>query len=101
MLPLYFKAISICKFIQAAVLIVLYEDNAIRKEYDYPKRGNRIMIGMVNLLVANQPSYDVMIIPREVRAFRHADEFCKLIEDYLKEDFMIKPTIKRATRLFS
>ena len=43
----------------------LFEDNAIRKVYDYPKRGF-VYDRNGNLLVANQPSYDVMIIPRNV-----------------------------------
>ena len=44
----------------------LYDDNAIRKVYDYPKRGY-VYDRNGKLLVANQPSYDVMFIPREVK----------------------------------
>ena len=40
----------------------IYEDNAIRKVYTYPKRGY-IYDRNGKLLVSNQPSYDVMIIP--------------------------------------
>ena len=40
-------------------------DNAIRKVFQYPKRGY-IYDRNDSLLVANQPSYDVMVIPREV-----------------------------------
>ena len=47
------------------ITIVLFEDNAIRKVYDYPKRGF-VYDRNGKLLVANQPSYDVMVIPREV-----------------------------------
>ena len=43
----------------------LDEDNAIRKVYHYPKRGF-VYDRNGELLVANQPSYDVMVIPREV-----------------------------------
>ena len=43
----------------------LFEDNAIRKVYDYPKRGF-VYDRNGKLLVANQPSYDVMVIPQEV-----------------------------------
>ena len=43
----------------------IYEDNAIRKVFHYPKRGY-VYDRNGKLLVANQPSYDVMIIPREV-----------------------------------
>ena len=44
----------------------IYEDNAIRKVYTYPKRGY-IYDRNSKLLVSNQPSYDVMIIPGEVK----------------------------------
>lgn len=43
----------------------LNNDNAIRKVFHYPKRGY-IYDRNDSLLVANQPSYDVMVIPREV-----------------------------------
>ena len=44
----------------------LENDNAIRKIYQYPKRGYIYDRGG-KLLVANQPTYDVMVIPREVK----------------------------------
>ena len=56
----------------------LYEDNAIRKVYDYPKRGYVYDRNGI-LLVANQPSYDVMVIPREVRPLDTL-EFCRLLK---------------------
>ncbi|WP_396602111.1 penicillin-binding protein 2 [Algibacter sp. R77976] len=56
----------------------LYEDNAIRKVYDYPKRGF-VYDRNGELLVANQPSYDVMVIPREVEPLDTL-EFCKLLK---------------------
>lgn len=56
----------------------LYEDNAIRKVWDYPKRGF-VYDRNGQLLVGNQPSYDVMVIPREVGEF-DIDEFCKLLK---------------------
>lgn len=65
----------------------LYEDNAIRKEYDYPKRGY-VYDRNGKLLVANQPSYDVMVIPREVEPLDTL-EFCQLLK-IEKEDFIIK-----------
>ena len=43
----------------------IFEDNAIRKVYNYPKRGY-VYDRNGKLLVANQPSYDVMVIPRAV-----------------------------------
>ena len=62
----------------------LFEDNAIRKVYDYPKRGY-VYDRNGTLLVANQPSYDVMIIPREVKPLDTL-EFCSLLK-ITKEDF--------------
>jgi len=63
----------------------LYDDNAIRKVYDYPKRGF-VYDRNGNLLVDNQPSYDVMFIPREVKPLDTLD-FCKLLK-ITKEDFI-------------
>ncbi|MCB0461130.1 MAG: penicillin-binding protein 2 [Flavobacteriaceae bacterium] len=65
----------------------LYEDNAIRKVFDYPKRGY-VYDRNGELLVANQPSYDVMIIPREVEPLDTL-EFCSLLK-ITKEDFKTK-----------
>ncbi len=62
----------------------LYEDNAIRKVYDYPKRGYIFDRNGI-LMVANQPSYDVMFIPREVKPLDTL-EFCSLLK-ITKEDF--------------
>lgn len=62
----------------------LFEDNAIRKVYDYPKRGY-VYDRNGKLLVANQPSYDVMFIPREVKPLDTL-EFCSLLK-ITKEDF--------------
>lgn len=56
----------------------LFEDNAIRKVYDYPKRGF-VYDRNGELLVANQPSYDVMVIPREVKPLDTL-EFCSLLK---------------------
>lgn len=67
------------------------EDNAIRKVYDYPKRGYVYDRNGV-LLVANQPSYDVMIIPREVEPL-DTIEFCNLLK-ITKEKFI--STYKKA-----
>ena len=62
----------------------IYEDTAIRKVFDYPKRGY-VYDRNGELLVANQPSYDVMVIPREVEPF-DIDEFCALLK-ITKEDY--------------
>ena len=56
----------------------IYEDNAIRKVYTYPKRGY-IFDRNNNLLVSNQPSYDVMIIPGMVKELDTL-EFCDLLK---------------------
>jgi len=63
----------------------LFEDNAIRKVYDYPKRGF-VYDRNGELLVANQPSYDVMFIPREVKPLDTL-EFCSLL-NINKEQFL-------------
>ena len=63
----------------------IYQDNAIRKVFNYPKRGYVYDRNQV-LLVANQPSYDVMIIPREVKPLDTL-EFCSLLK-ISKEDFI-------------
>lgn len=59
----------------------IFEDNAIRKVYNYPKRGY-VYDRDGKLLVANQPSYDVMVIPRDVTSLDSTSiaEFCKLLK---------------------
>ena len=58
----------------------ILEDTAIRKEYNYPKRGY-VYDRNGKLLVANQPSYDVMVIPREIEPLDSLEiqEFCDLL----------------------
>ncbi|WP_108803494.1 penicillin-binding protein 2 [Aquimarina sp. Aq107] len=56
----------------------LSEDNAIKVLYDYPQRG-AIYDRNGKLLVTNQPSYDVMVIPRELRPFDTL-EFCSILK---------------------
>ena len=56
----------------------LENDNAIRKIYQYPKRGY-IYDRDDKLLVANQPTYDVMVIPREVEPLDTLT-FCALLK---------------------
>ncbi|XCF07218.1 penicillin-binding protein 2 [Tamlana crocina] len=65
----------------------LYDDNAIRKVFDLPKRGF-VYDRNGALLVSNQPSYDVMVIPREVEPLDTL-EFCRLLK-IDKEDFIKK-----------
>ena len=53
------------------------EDPAIKRVYDYPERGY-VYDRNGKLLIANQPAYDVMVIPREVRPLDTL-EFCALL----------------------
>lgn len=73
----------------------ILDDIAIRKVYNYPKRGY-VYDRNGKLLVANQPSYDVMVIPREVAPLDslELDEFCKLLK-ISKADY--DRILKRAT----
>ena len=55
----------------------ILEDPAVKVVYDYPERGY-IYDRNGELLVANQPAYDVMVIPREVEPLDTL-EFCSLL----------------------
>jgi len=55
----------------------LSRNNAVKMIYDYPERGY-IYDRNNKLLVGNQPSYDLMIIPRELKSFDTL-ELCHLI----------------------
>lgn len=63
------------------------EDSAIKAIYDYPERGY-IYDRNGELLVANQPAFDVMVIPREVKEI-DTIEFCNLLgiekKEFLKQ----------------
>ncbi len=59
----------------------------VKIEYDYPERGY-IFDRNNKLLVANQLSYDVMIIPKEVKVLDTL-QFCSLLR-ITKEDFIKK-----------
>ena len=61
------------------------DNNAIKIKYDYPERGY-IYDRNGKLLVANQASYDIMVIPRDVENIDTL-EFCQLL-DITKEDFL-------------
>ncbi|MCO6174559.1 penicillin-binding protein 2 [Flavobacterium sp. NRK F10] len=65
------------------------ENNAIKKEFDFPERGY-IYDRNGKLLVANQPSYDIMVVPREMKNIDTL-ELCKLLS-ITKEDFIKKIT---------
>ncbi len=73
----------------------LSENNAIKIIYDYPQRGY-LFDRNGKLLVANQPSYDVMVIPRGVQPLDTL-EFCELLK-ITKEGFIT--TLKKA-RVYS
>jgi penicillin-binding protein 2 len=63
------------------------DNNAIKIQYDYPERGY-IYDRNGKLLVANQPSYDIMVIPRDIKNLDTLD-FCQLLA-ISKEDFIKK-----------
>ncbi|MCB0457261.1 MAG: penicillin-binding protein 2 [Flavobacteriaceae bacterium] len=63
----------------------LSENNAVKVVYNYPQRGY-IFDRKGTLLVSNQPSYDVMVIPKDVKALDTL-EFCQLLK-IEKEDFV-------------
>jgi penicillin-binding protein 2 len=69
------------------------DNNAIKIKYDYPERGY-IFDRNGKLLVANQASYDIMVIPRELKNIDTL-EFCKLLK-ITKEDYI--KTIEKAKR---
>lgn len=71
------------------------ENNAIKKIFDFPERGY-IYDRNGKLLVANQPSYDIMVVPREIKNIDTL-EFCKLLH-ISKADFIRK--VKKA-RVYS
>ncbi len=60
------------------------DNNAIKIIYDYPERGY-IYDRHGVLLVANQPSYDIMVTPKEIKNLDTLD-FCSLLS-ITKEDF--------------
>ena len=63
------------------------DNNAIKIQYDYPERGY-IYDRNGKLMVANQPSYDIMVIPRDIKKLDTLD-FCELLA-ITKEDFIKK-----------
>ena len=75
--------------------VQLLEDPAIKAVYDYPERGY-IYDRNGKLLVGNDPAYDVMVIPREVKPLDTL-EFCRLIG--LDKETLIK-RLKKA-RVYS
>jgi len=71
------------------------EDSAIKALYDYPERGY-IYDRNGKLLVGNDPAYDVMVIPREVKPLDTL-EFCNLLG--INKDRFIQ--LLRKARIYS
>jgi len=94
---LYFLIIAVgITFISRLFYIQIYSDkyrqsvlnsSAVTVKYDYPNRGF-IYDRNGKLIVANQASYDVMVIPRDVKTLDTL-EFCDLLH-IGKEDFIKK-----------
>ena len=63
------------------------ENNAIKINYDYPERGY-IFDRNGELMVANQPSFDIMVTPRDIKNLDTLS-FCSLLS-ISKEDFLKK-----------
>ena len=55
------------------------ENNAIKKVFDFPERGY-IYDRNGKLLVANQPSYDIMVVPREIKEIDTTEFYKKLYQ---------------------
>jgi penicillin-binding protein 2 len=78
------------------------ENNAIKIKYDFPERGY-IYDRNGKLLVANQPSYDIMVIPNEVKEIDTL-EFCRILQitklEFLKKIEKAKIYSPRLPSLF-
>lgn len=57
---------------------ILSNNIAIKKVYEYPERGY-IFDRNDKLMVTNQPSYDIMVIPKDVKDI-DVDELCSLLK---------------------
>ncbi|MFT5891026.1 MAG: penicillin-binding protein 2 [Dokdonia sp.] len=75
--------------------VIKSENNAIKVVYDYPQRGH-IYDRNNKLLVSNQSSYDLMVIPKDVKPFDSLS-LCKLLNIPLEK---LKKELNRA-RVFS
>ena len=77
------------------------QNNAIKKIYDFPQRGF-IFDRNRKLLVSNQPSYDVMVIPKNTETLNPnlKQEFCDLLKITLKDyDRILEKAITYSPRL--
>ena len=66
------------------------ENNAIKKVFEFPERGY-IYDRNGKLLVANQPSYDIMVIPKEIKEIDTL-EFCQLLN--ISKEYFINKIVK-------
>jgi penicillin-binding protein 2 len=71
------------------------ENNAIKIKYDYPERGY-VYDRYGKLLIANQPSYDIMVVPKDVKEMDTL-EFCSLLD--VTKEFLI--TKMKKARVYS
>ncbi|MFZ4105690.1 penicillin-binding protein 2 [Flavobacterium sp.] len=71
------------------------ENNAIKIKYDFPERGY-VYDRYGKLLIANQPSYDIMVIPREIKEI-DTTEFCSLLN--ISKEYLI--TKMKKARVYS
>ena len=77
------------------------QNNAIKKIYDFPQRGF-IFDRNRKLLVSNQPSYDVMVIPKNTETLNPnlKQEFCDLLKITLEDyDRILEKAIAYSPRL--
>ncbi|MEZ4853611.1 penicillin-binding protein 2 [Flavobacterium sp.] len=84
LLPIIIISISLILLVKLFYLQVVddslklkAENNAIKKVYEFPERGY-VYDRNNTLLVANQPSYDIMVVPREIKNI-DTIEFCNLL----------------------
>ncbi len=82
---IYIGRLSYLQLINNDSNALLTDDTAVKTIYNYPERGY-IYDRNGKLLVANQPAYDIMIIPRNVKPLDTL-EFCKLL-NISKEQFI-------------
>ena len=75
------------------------DNNAIKIAYDYPERGY-IYDRNGKLLVANQPSYDIMVIPKDIKNI-DTIEFCSLLKITKEEYFELLNQVKSVSILSS
>ena len=91
LLPIIILFVAVVFLVRLFFLqVIFHEENtgidniAIETVYDYPERGY-IYDRNGELLVSNQPAYDVMVVPSEVKTLDTL-ELCGLLE-ISKEEF--------------